>query len=78
MQKWCNLCFTLVLVVSYKVHNQAAAHINEGNIQRYTPITWYTTATHSFIWRPSRVADTPPLLPISRYGYCLFAADVCL
>ena len=34
--------------------------------------------THSLIWRPSRVADTPPLLPISRYGYCLFVADVCL
>ena len=33
---------------------------------------------HSLIWRPSRVADTPPLLPISRYGYCLFVADVCL
>ena len=30
------------------------------------------------IWRPSRVADTPPLIPISRYGYCLFVADVCL
>ena len=30
------------------------------------------------IWRPSRVADTPPLLPISRYGYRLFVADVCL
>ena len=25
--------------------------------------------THSLIWRPSRVADTPPLLPISRYGH---------
>ena len=35
-------------------------------------------STHSLIWRPSRVADTPPLLPISRYGYCLFVADVCL
>ena len=34
--------------------------------------------THSLIWRPSRVADTRPLLPISRYGYCLFVADVCL
>ena len=34
--------------------------------------------THSLIWRPSRVADTPPLLPISRYGYRLFVADVCL
>ena len=34
--------------------------------------------SHSLIWRPSRVADTPPLLPISRYGYCLFVADVCL
>ena len=34
--------------------------------------------THSLIWRPSRVADTPPLLPISRYGHCLFVADVCL
>ena len=34
--------------------------------------------THSLIWRPSRVADTPPLLPISRYGYCLFVADVRL
>ena len=33
---------------------------------------------HSLIWRPSRVADTPPLLPISRYGYRLFVADVCL
>ena len=32
----------------------------------------------SLIWRPSRVADTPPLLPISRYGHCLFVADVCL
>ena len=30
------------------------------------------------IWCPSRVADTPPLLPISRYGYCLFVADACL
>ena len=37
-----------------------------------------TSLTHSLIWRPSRVADTPPLLPISRYGYCLFVADVCL
>ena len=26
----------------------------------------------------SRVADTPPLLPISRYGYCLFVAVVSL
>ena len=34
--------------------------------------------TTLLIWRPSRVADTPPLLPISRYGYCLFVADVCL
>ena len=34
--------------------------------------------THSLSWRPSRVADTPPLLPISRYGYRLFVADVCL
>ena len=34
--------------------------------------------THSLIWRPSRVADTPPLLPISRYGHRLFVADVCL
>ena len=34
--------------------------------------------THSLIWRPSRVADTLPLLPISRYGYCPFVADVCL
>ena len=34
--------------------------------------------THSLIWHPSRVADTPPLLPISRYGYRLFVADVCL
>ena len=34
--------------------------------------------THSLIWRPSRIADTPPLLPISRYGHCLFVADVCL
>ena len=34
--------------------------------------------THSLIWRLSRVADTPPLLPISRYGYCLFVADVSL
>ena len=34
--------------------------------------------SHSLIWRPSRVADTPPLLPISRYGYLLFVADVCL
>ena len=36
------------------------------------------TITHSLIWRPSRVADTPPLLPISRNCYCLVVADVCL
>ena len=24
--------------------------------------------SHSLIWRPTRVADTPPLLPISRYA----------
>ena len=34
--------------------------------------------THSLIWLPSRVADTPPLLPIYRYGYRLFVADVSL
>ena len=28
-----------------------------------------SSLTHSLIWRPSRVADTPPLLPISRYGH---------
>ena len=33
---------------------------------------------HTQFLRPSRVADTPPLLPISRYGHCLFVADVCL
>ena len=38
----------------------------------------HNSLTHSLIWRPSRVADTPPLLPISRYGYRLFVADVCL
>ena len=37
-----------------------------------------TKHTHSLNWRRSRVADTPPLLPISRYGYCLFVAVVCL
>ena len=36
------------------------------------------TITHSIIWRPSRVADTPPLLPISWYSYYLFVADVSL
>ena len=34
--------------------------------------------THSLIWRLSRVADTHPLVPISRYSYCLFVADVSL
>ena len=34
--------------------------------------------THSLMWCPSRVADTPPLLHISRYDHCLFVADVCL
>ena len=39
---------------------------------------WFRTSLHSLIWRPSRVADTPPLLPISRYGYRLYVADACL
>ena len=35
--------------------------------------------SNSIIWRPSRVADTPPLLPISWYSYRLFVADIiCL
>ena len=54
----------------------------EFSCQRVNPdpekITAISQLTHSLIWRPSRVADTPPLLPISRYGYCLFVADVCL
>ena len=42
------------------------------------PLFRFLLNSHSLIWRPSRVADTPPLLPVSRYGYCLFIADVCL
>ena len=38
----------------------------------------FTQLTHSFIWRPSRIADTPSLVPIFRYSHSLFVADVSL
>ena len=34
--------------------------------------------THSLIWRPFLVDDTPPLVPISLYSYCLSVVDVSL
>ena len=48
------------------------------NPMTYRSLVFPESLTHSLIWRPSRVAHTPPLLPISRYGYCPFVADVCL
>ena len=43
--------------------------------------TWCFTLkprSHSLIWRPVRVSDTPPLVPISWYDYCLGVVDVSL
>ena len=45
-------------------------------LYEHTGVSGLLLFTHSIIWRPSRVADTPPLVPISRYGYCLCVVDV--
>ena len=34
--------------------------------------------THSLIWRPSQVADTPSLYPVSRWSHGLFVSDMCM
>ena len=62
------MCFAYTECINVSAVNKAMRHNSSKQC----------THSHSLIWHPSRVADTPPLLPISRYCYCLFVADVCL
>ena len=63
---------------NYKENISMEAGVDPTNLLTAADLLAYSAITHSLIWRPSRVADTPPLLPIYRYGYRLFVADVCL
>ena len=72
-------CLRRLLRISWTARRTSKSVIEEIKVTNPLEVLIQKhSLTHSLIWRPSRVANTPPLLPISRYGYCLFVADVCL